>query len=319
MAHETFIGSIIRHGLNSKYLKNILPFGASWLNSITGAHLTGAQQEANAFTAQQAQAQMDFQQQMRDTQYQSAVTDMQNAGINPALMYGSGASGNVAPSGAMASSVQPSQPDPVGLIGQIANLSLLDAERKLKDSQAQKNLQDIEESKDRQVKLRNESASILKNMDLLDRTIAGLELDNEAKTIANQFIQREHEMGLEISRMTAKELETRSKEHEANFDKLSAEAKTEIQKLANMEQELQLLLLNQQEARANIGQINELTKNIRETRNGIITDNKIKEKDLDWYTWNQIGSSVGSAVKGVGKLVTKLPFKKAPKIGFGRR
>ena len=75
--------------------------------SWSGSGLTQAEQEANAFTAQQAQNQMDFQQQMRDTQYQSAVADMRAAGVNPALMYGSGANGNSAMSGAMASSVTP--------------------------------------------------------------------------------------------------------------------------------------------------------------------------------------------------------------------
>ena len=111
------------------------PFGnsgflGSMLNKYTGAGLTGAEKEANAFSAEQAQKQMDFQQQMRDTQYQSAVNDMRAAGVNPALMYGSGASGNVAPAGAAASSTAPSNGDFVGLLGQIANLSLLNEQKK---------------------------------------------------------------------------------------------------------------------------------------------------------------------------------------------
>lgn len=104
-------------------------FLGSFLNKFTGAGLTGAEKEANAFSAEQAQKQMDFQQQMRDTQYQSAVSDMRTAGINPALMYGNGASGNVAPAGAAAQSTTPSSGDFVGLLGQIANLSLLKAQK----------------------------------------------------------------------------------------------------------------------------------------------------------------------------------------------
>lgn len=109
------------------------PFGSSgalkslW-NKKTGAGLTGAELEANAFSAEQAQKQMDFQQQMRDTQYQSAVNDMRSAGLNPALMYGSGASGNAAPSGAAASSTAPSADG--GLLDLILDMKRLGIEQK---------------------------------------------------------------------------------------------------------------------------------------------------------------------------------------------
>lgn len=123
------------------------PFGkngalASLWNKKTGAGLTGAEREANAFSAEQAQKQMDFQQQMRDTQYQSAVSDMQNAGLNPALMYGSGASGNASPSGSAATSVSPTADG--GLLSLIIDMkrlsmeqSALNYDNKLKAANAQ--------------------------------------------------------------------------------------------------------------------------------------------------------------------------------------
>lgn len=61
----------------------------SFWNKLTGQGLTGAQVTQNA-----------FQQQMADTQYQRGVHDMQKAGLNPALMMGSGASPAPSPSGA---------------------------------------------------------------------------------------------------------------------------------------------------------------------------------------------------------------------------
>ena len=54
---------------------------------------------ANAASAQQAASQMDFQERMRKTQYQTAVEDMKSAGLNPMLAYTQGGAGT--PSGAM--------------------------------------------------------------------------------------------------------------------------------------------------------------------------------------------------------------------------
>ena len=56
---------------------------------------------ANAASAEQAAKQMDFQERMRETQYQTAVKDMSKAGLNPMLAYSQGGAGT--PTGAMGS------------------------------------------------------------------------------------------------------------------------------------------------------------------------------------------------------------------------
>jgi hypothetical protein len=56
-------------------------------------------QAANQASAEQAQRQMDFQERMRATQYQTAIEDMKKAGLNPILAYSQGGAGT--PSGAM--------------------------------------------------------------------------------------------------------------------------------------------------------------------------------------------------------------------------
>lgn len=84
--------------------QNIL---GSLLGKYTGSQLSGAEQEANAFSAEQAQEQRNWEEQMSNTAFQRQVVDMQKAGINPALAM-SGSSGASTPSGAAPSSVSPS-------------------------------------------------------------------------------------------------------------------------------------------------------------------------------------------------------------------
>jgi len=56
-------------------------------------------QASNAASAEQASKQMDFQERMRETQYQTAVKDMKASGLNPMLAYTQGGAGT--PTGAM--------------------------------------------------------------------------------------------------------------------------------------------------------------------------------------------------------------------------
>lgn len=60
---------------------------------------------SNQFNAAQSKDQMDFQERMRANQYQTAVTDLRAAGLNPMLAYSQGGAGNL--SGSAASSASP--------------------------------------------------------------------------------------------------------------------------------------------------------------------------------------------------------------------
>lgn len=60
------------------------------------------QMASQQFNASQSQAQMDFQERMRKTQYQTSVQDLMAAGLNPMLAYTQGGAGT--PSGSSASS-----------------------------------------------------------------------------------------------------------------------------------------------------------------------------------------------------------------------
>lgn len=87
------------------FIKSLGQLVPALVNRISANQLTGAEREANAFSAEQAQIDRAFQERMANTQYQRGVADMRAAGVNPALAIGQG--GAAAPSGQAAPSVNP--------------------------------------------------------------------------------------------------------------------------------------------------------------------------------------------------------------------
>lgn len=95
----------------------------------------------NKFNAREAGKNRQFQERMRNSQWQSAVEDMRAAGINPALAYGQG--GNASPSGSAASGAAAhAATDPAssayGVKSQRKQLEIMEAQRGLLDAQAAK-------------------------------------------------------------------------------------------------------------------------------------------------------------------------------------
>lgn len=128
------------------------------LGKYAGTGLTDADKEANDFTAKEAQKQRDWESSEAEIAYerqrefyqdfqspQAQIQQYQEAGLNPALMYGNGA-GVASPisapqgsGGAAAQSVKPDSGDLAQLISLMANIGFrkkeLDAEVKLKGAQ----------------------------------------------------------------------------------------------------------------------------------------------------------------------------------------
>ena len=112
------IGSAISPGLGS-----VISGGLGFLGQMdTNAQSQSNAQTSNAFNANQAQLNRDYQTEMSNTAYQRQVADMSAAGLNPMLAYmkGGGAS---SPSGSTASATTPTYTSPIQGASQYLNTS----------------------------------------------------------------------------------------------------------------------------------------------------------------------------------------------------
>jgi hypothetical protein len=115
---------------------NVLPAIIGGGASLIGGMFTNQAQanqaaSAMAFSADQAEKQMEFQERMRETQYQTTVKDLMAAGLNPMLAYSQGGAGT--PAGSAAVGQQATLRNPTeGLAASAAQIGNIQADLDLK-------------------------------------------------------------------------------------------------------------------------------------------------------------------------------------------
>lgn len=124
------LGAALQAMKNSGFWDNVLQklvnFGKSLSNRFLGTGLTGAENEANAFThnerleaqnfnAEEAQKSRDFTEYMTRNKYMMETQSMEQAGLNPAMVYGGGNLVSTAANGAAGTSSGGTSVSPDGL------------------------------------------------------------------------------------------------------------------------------------------------------------------------------------------------------------
>lgn len=292
------IGALISGITGGK--KGLQSYGENVQNKMTGEHLTGAEREANAFSAQQAQVARDYETQMSNSQYQRGVADMQQAGVNPALMYGQGAAPAGTPSSPSPTSTSPEGSDPVGMIAQIAQLKLLDKELRLKESdiglkraQTEKTETETQEVMHRIGQIDTQVEATLQSMEKMKAEIENVKIDTDTKRKAFEWIDREKEASLKLLNEELKVKAQNIRESEQRVENLKSEQQKTLQEIINKREEV-LLMASQI---ANLDQDSQLkgeltgkvaheVEQIDALTGKLQKETNLTQKDIDYYVWN---------------------------------
>lgn len=172
-------------------------------DKYTGTGLTTAEQQANEFSANEAQKARDWEEYMSNTSYQRMVTDMSKAGVNPAMALSSGQIGTP-------SSPSPTSVSPVG--GNMSDLmALFSLPYQIKNIKAQ--------TENIQADTQKKSAET-----------TGINLDNSWKDIMNGLDAESKEIGIKLTADKRSEIAQNIKESEERCAKLREETKSESER-----------------------------------------------------------------------------------------
>lgn len=205
--------------------------GSNWQKNAVNNRMSGAEREAFDLNAQEAQKARDWNLEMDNTKYQRQVTDMQKAGINPALAMNGGVS-TQATSNAMANaSAQQSSIMPIQDFATLAAaLKTAKADQDLKKSQA-----DNQKEDQRGKRIQNDANAITlleQQLETLRKTRNEADLsEEEKKKVAKEIEVLEEEKKIKVLEQT---LDSDQHEiYEKNKAKLDIELEFLPQQLRN--------------------------------------------------------------------------------------
>lgn len=150
----------------------------SYLHTLTRGQLTGAEREQNVFNAEQAAIQRGFEERMSNTAFQRQVADMQAAGINPAVAFGSG--GASTPSGSAASG-SASAGSPAAVFDLILGLQNLKMQKQIAELQSFTAIKNEQSQSDTAIKVAQINANS-------QQKVVGMQLNQSERESLRNYI-----------------------------------------------------------------------------------------------------------------------------------
>lgn len=243
--------------------------------------LTGREREQNAFNAQQAQMNRDWEEQMSNTANQRAVADMEAAGLNPALMYGNGSAAST-PTGSNAQGSTSNVMADVGNIVQaMATMKSVNADVALKRSQERLNDAKADESKVNAAQIVEMTENIKQTRNEIVARVEGLNLDNKQKEVIVKYADEMESAKLSNLKMDYATKEAQVAKFNQEIANLSEEQKKIVQETINLQEQVRLMMsqetLNYAQAEQCAHMCNQIDENV-----------SLLEKENSHYNWNHI-------------------------------
>lgn len=292
--------------------------------------LSGAEKEANAFNSAEAQKARDWQEEqyLKYNSPQAMVRQMQEAGLNPALMYGTSPASTASPS---VSSVAPSSSSSSedSIISDIVNLANVKTDIDLKKSEAEKNRSQAEGQKiDNGFKDTLNSLNVEASRSQIRSTLQGIEESlsrvsvNEASVlkIGSERVQLESQADLNRVRTYVENLNGEKLKVElSHVDALltaqqslyDAQTSTEVAKQAELYRSAALSLVQSQKEQglldagyceSVVAEINAKSDYMKTQESGEAIRNSMLEVEKKWQKADKwIGAST-EILKGIGTV-----------------
>lgn len=282
----------------------------------TGTRLTDAQTQQNEFNAIEAQKQRDFEEKMSNTSYQRGVSDMVDAGVNPALAMSNGGASTPSGSAATSGSVQPTSS-----FSDMMQMAMLPAQLKMmKESLRGQSLENDLKEIDLQFLSKEKTTALALTSAQIDSLRSSLENDKvqRALNMSNISLNEANEaLTIQNAIATVIDNETRDALNNAMLSYRAAETAYTEQKTAESKRQLDVMTaqINELYQRAILesaqaGLFSAEEQNVLRQTGLLYYDEKKKEFEVNYQkadrVWrNVLGtvSAIGSVVGGVGSLM----------------